>query len=483
MRSGLGKSEMDNVVSAPLTLDQKKAFIAACTAGDLSKAQHFIELGIDVDITLEGGNSGLFIVVSANKPQMVNLLLQNGANPNQERSDGFTPLSCAMIEKNRSCADLLLEKLAHPISTQDKHACVEIASGKITDDTLDGAYRYNQALMLVAPNAADFKQSFAFYAALRGDLRNANQYFLEALRLRRTSSCLVEYANFLIQQRYGLEANRITDFAEPYLVEARSLEDDSALYYSSLDSPMLDRVLSVEIEHVEGEISLTPWVLATWLLIQLRYEQGQYKLILPMLDELIQYSIRHLEDVIARVFLMHACYLVGRPDIALLILSTINYFDVPSTDNFFDTQALLSDSSPASISPTMTTVGLFSAPQSMSSLATQIIETQKQIPKVGQVRLIFKTESAAKICQQQLQVAAQSSMASAAASSITVYVVEPITIIDDQQTVDSAASTVQAVLKAYSILLTQADYNKFLSDSGAYDELLENLSVTSRRSF
>jgi len=243
----------------------------------------------------------------------------------QSDQDGNTLLSKILSFAHESTIKSVLDSIDELPDLETRSVCLAIASGDITDDTLEGAYKYNKIFMKVAPLSSQFKHNFAICCSLKDEWENANRYFLEALTLKRSTSTLTEYANFLIQRREVLAAQGITESAEHYLKEARSLQDNAGLGYSQMEAPALDSVLSTELKHAGGQITLTPWAMATWLLINLYHETDKNDLAIALLEEFKAYVLSHQDDRMAHVLSAHAASLVKDFDYAKALLTEIDY--------------------------------------------------------------------------------------------------------------------------------------------------------------
>ena len=99
----------------------------AAWRGDISAVKSCLEAGAKIEATDNYGKTplhyvpeGLFCVFGENYTKQLretlNLLLDNGANPNVEDKYKSTPLHCAAREGNEAMVKLLLEKGADPHS-------------------------------------------------------------------------------------------------------------------------------------------------------------------------------------------------------------------------------------------------------------------------------------------------------------------------------------------------------------------------------
>ncbi|BDA48407.1 probable Ankyrin-3 [Coccomyxa sp. Obi] len=102
-------------VSKPASCEQPapSAFDMLCKAaasGDIAGAVAQMEgTGIEVNVADEQGWTPLHTAVQAEQCEMVCWLLENGASPTVETSQGVTPLSLAEEAGNSDLADLLQE--------------------------------------------------------------------------------------------------------------------------------------------------------------------------------------------------------------------------------------------------------------------------------------------------------------------------------------------------------------------------------------
>ncbi|XP_060073679.1 uncharacterized protein LOC132553451 [Ylistrum balloti] len=72
----------------------------AARNGNKKKLKKIIERGIQVDYPNDQGQSPLFIACFENEPSACDLLLRNGANPNERSNDGTTPVHMASYSGN-----------------------------------------------------------------------------------------------------------------------------------------------------------------------------------------------------------------------------------------------------------------------------------------------------------------------------------------------------------------------------------------------
>lgn len=92
---------------------------------------------IDVNTVFEDGNTPLTIAVALGLKEIVNRLLQYGANSNQSNNKGYTPLFFAVINNNKEIVKLLLEKKANAnYVDNDAQSPLLIASCKGFDEVV-----------------------------------------------------------------------------------------------------------------------------------------------------------------------------------------------------------------------------------------------------------------------------------------------------------------------------------------------------------
>lgn len=79
---------------SPDQIDQR--FLVAVRAGDLAAAMTLFGQGANIDAADAEGATALYFAVKEHRPEMVSLLLRNGANPNRAKNDGMTPLMASV---------------------------------------------------------------------------------------------------------------------------------------------------------------------------------------------------------------------------------------------------------------------------------------------------------------------------------------------------------------------------------------------------
>jgi len=93
-------------------VDQFKvdALIVDSAKGLLSKVEEYIRTGVNINGTDSKGNSALMFAANSGKFEIVKLLLENGANPNQRNFvEGFTPIFDAIKNGHYDIVKLLIE--------------------------------------------------------------------------------------------------------------------------------------------------------------------------------------------------------------------------------------------------------------------------------------------------------------------------------------------------------------------------------------
>lgn len=88
-----------------------KSFLAAAAANDLSAVNGFLAAGIDPNVKDEStGATALIRAASHDDRDMVNVLLNGGANVNLKDAGGYTALLRALEKKNEAIAEVLLSQ-------------------------------------------------------------------------------------------------------------------------------------------------------------------------------------------------------------------------------------------------------------------------------------------------------------------------------------------------------------------------------------
>ena len=104
------------------SVDQSQAkklglmLINAVDSGDMEEARRMIDAGADVNMRYRFGWTALYIAADSRgeKSELVELLLQAGADPNIASENGRTPLSIFVSERNKPMVRLLLDYGADP---------------------------------------------------------------------------------------------------------------------------------------------------------------------------------------------------------------------------------------------------------------------------------------------------------------------------------------------------------------------------------
>ena len=89
------------------------AFLFAVRVGDLASAKHLLATGADVDDQGASGVSATVLAAHAGHADMVELLLENGADPNAAGA-GYTALHAAILQGNERAVRALLARGADP---------------------------------------------------------------------------------------------------------------------------------------------------------------------------------------------------------------------------------------------------------------------------------------------------------------------------------------------------------------------------------
>jgi ankyrin repeat protein len=111
------------------------AFLVACLEGHIETAQLLLEAGADKDQARTDGSTPLYIACKHDHIKVVRLLLEAGADKDQARTDGCTPLFAACQYAHTDVVQLLLEAGADkdqaanggctPLYTACQNACEE----------------------------------------------------------------------------------------------------------------------------------------------------------------------------------------------------------------------------------------------------------------------------------------------------------------------------------------------------------------------
>jgi len=98
-----------------------KALIKAIKANDIDAVKNLLKKRyIDVNIQNKYHDTALMLAVKNNNSEIVQILLDNGANPNIQNNNGKTPLMLVAINNKSEIAQVLLDKDADP-DTQDNN--------------------------------------------------------------------------------------------------------------------------------------------------------------------------------------------------------------------------------------------------------------------------------------------------------------------------------------------------------------------------
>ncbi len=81
----------------------------AARAGSLASARHLIAAGADVNAVNAFGSSALILAVHSGNPELLGLLLDNGANVNDDRS-GHTALHAAVLRGDIAAVEVLIDR-------------------------------------------------------------------------------------------------------------------------------------------------------------------------------------------------------------------------------------------------------------------------------------------------------------------------------------------------------------------------------------
>ena len=89
----------------------KKQLMKGCKTGNLQMVRTALESSLHVNEPLDAqGNTALIIAIEHNHPSIVDFLIEEGADIDRERSDGFTPLMAAAIDGRTDIVALLLSE-------------------------------------------------------------------------------------------------------------------------------------------------------------------------------------------------------------------------------------------------------------------------------------------------------------------------------------------------------------------------------------
>ena len=89
-----GCSEGGSVAPASYTGDAVSDFTAAVRAGDVAKVTELLKVDSSLlELRDDAGQSALHYAALANKPAMVELLIDHGIDPNVQDNEGRTPLT------------------------------------------------------------------------------------------------------------------------------------------------------------------------------------------------------------------------------------------------------------------------------------------------------------------------------------------------------------------------------------------------------
>ena len=139
------KSEIENLTP--------ESFRRAARNGDLEKVKSGLKAGIEVDSKSAYGATALFFACDRGHEEVVDLLLENGADPNvQDTFYGSTPLKWSMSKGNHAILISLLRKDAAEIETVLLNA-VNRSNAKLAAKVLD-LKKADDATLVKARDAA-----------------------------------------------------------------------------------------------------------------------------------------------------------------------------------------------------------------------------------------------------------------------------------------------------------------------------------------
>ena len=98
-----------------------RKFVIACAKRQLKTVRHMVECGMDVNMKLEDGSTGLLFAASMkSNSDVVRYLIKKGAMVDAADDSGHTPLYTAVCVKNWDVACMLLKNGANPdLATKD----------------------------------------------------------------------------------------------------------------------------------------------------------------------------------------------------------------------------------------------------------------------------------------------------------------------------------------------------------------------------
>jgi len=109
-------------------LDQMKVaynentFVERARDGDIQVIKMFLQAGMDPNVAADNGNTALIAAVRASRPEIINLLLTEGADINRrDKEFGAIPLIWAALRGHNETANLLLERGADINALEEKN--------------------------------------------------------------------------------------------------------------------------------------------------------------------------------------------------------------------------------------------------------------------------------------------------------------------------------------------------------------------------
>jgi ankyrin repeat protein len=89
----------------------KKQLVNGCKSGNLEMVRSALESSLNVNEPLDAqGSTALIIAIEHNHSNIADFLIEEGADIDRERSDGFTPLMAAAIDGRTDIVGLLLSE-------------------------------------------------------------------------------------------------------------------------------------------------------------------------------------------------------------------------------------------------------------------------------------------------------------------------------------------------------------------------------------